>query len=324
MKKFTAMLLCVILVLSLSVTAMAAGTRVEAAVDVDNGTVIVTLTAGQDTTNGVVDVAFDESCMTYVGAASDAMASTVTAADGVVSFGYATNDANAFAAGDVIAAIVLEATVPGETTITVTTRNFNGETGVDEAVQIGAELTVKQTFRDVVYGDWYYDAVEYTAEKGWFNGVSQELFAPDMEMTRAMLVTVLYRMAGEPETAAQAAFDDVPADAYYAAAVAWGSENGIVMGISETLFAPETNVTREQMVVFLHRYAVYAGMDVTASTDLGAYPDADAVSEYALEAFGWAVAEEILNGMGGKLNPQGTATRAQVAQIIWKLDTLAQ
>lgn len=324
MKKLTAMLLCVILVLSLGVTALAATDRVEATVDVDNGTVCVTLTAGQATTNGVVTVAFDSGCMTYVGTETTVMASTVTEEDGVVAFGYATNDANAFAQGDVIATIVLEGKQPAEAVVTVTVENFNEETGIGDSQEIPVEVTVKQTFDDVAYGAWYYDAVEYVAEMGYFNGVSTNLFAPDMEMNRAMLVTVLYRLAGQPEVTAQAAFEDVAEGSYYAAAVVWGSENGIIKGVTETVFAPESAVTREQMVVFLHRYAVYAGMDVTVEGDLSAYPDADTVGEYAVEAMTWAVNCGVVNGMDGNLNPQGTATRAQVAQIIWKLDNMME
>ena len=179
-----------------------------------------------------------------------------------------------------------------------------------------------RAFGDVGRHAWYHEAVDYVVENGIFNGMSTSSFAPDLAMTRAMLVTVLWRMAGRPEAKAPAAFRDVDAGQYYAEAVAWAAENGIVAGISETAFAPNAKATREQLAAILYRYAKWSGVDVTKTADLASFPDAGKVSAYAEEPLAWAVTNGIVSGTlrGGKayLDPQGGATRAQVASILMR------
>jgi hypothetical protein len=181
-------------------------------------------------------------------------------------------------------------------------------------------------FDDVKPGRWSYDAISYVTGQGYFKGTSATQFSPSANMTRAMFVTVLGRMAGVSEnTNAVTSFQDVAAGQYYTGYVAWAAEQGIVLGTSATTFAPSANVTREQMAAFLYRYAKYLGMDVSVkngSTALSAFSDAGSVSSWAVDAMTWAVSNGIINGTGKGLEPQSYATREQVAQIIHKFDQL--
>ncbi len=175
-------------------------------------------------------------------------------------------------------------------------------------------------FKDVVEGQWYYEGVKFASQKGLFNGTAADTFSPNDPMTRGMLVTVLWRLDGKTAPKAAASFTDVDAKAYYAEAVAWASENGVVNGIGNNRFDPEGKVTREQIAAILYRYAEKKGIDVSKRADLSVFPDAASVSSYAREALSWAVSHELINGLaeGGKsyLAPQGNATRAQVATIL--------
>ena len=175
-------------------------------------------------------------------------------------------------------------------------------------------------FDDVDTGDWYYEAVEYVYENGLMNGVASDEFSPNATLTRGMMVTILYRLEGEPAVSGAAAFDDVDEDAWYADAVAWAAENGIVNGVSDTEYAPNANITREQLATMLYRYAQYSGMDaVDLRENISGFADADSVSEYAVQALNWAVGEELVNGMGDNtLAPQGNATRAQAAALLMR------
>jgi hypothetical protein len=140
-------------------------------------------------------------------------------------------------------------------------------------------------------------------------------------MTRAMLVTVLWRLEGSPKTYSYASFEDVGRNEWYTEAVAWASANGIVNGFSETEFAPNVSITREQMAAMLYRYAAFKGLEVNARADLSIYADADQISDYAKDAMSWAVAYGFIQGMtANTLAPQGTATRAQVATILMRFD----
>lgn len=175
-------------------------------------------------------------------------------------------------------------------------------------------------FRDVTESDWFYDDVRFANQSGLFNGVEKDLFAPEEPMTRGMLVTVLWRLDGETAPKAATTFTDVDANAYYADAVAWAAESGVVNGIGGNKFDPEGNVTREQIAAILFRYAAFKGVDTAARADLTAFPDAEKTSAYAHDALSWAVAAELVKGTkeGSTiyLDPQGSATRAQVAAIL--------
>ncbi len=171
------------------------------------------------------------------------------------------------------------------------------------------------SFIDVDKDTWYYDAVCYVNDNGLFKGMSDDTFGTDMQMLRSMLMTVLYRAAGEPEVNEDHGFADVEDGMWYTDPIKWAKQNGITSGEDDNTFAPHKSITREQLVAMLYRFAKtpeYKG-------DLVEFTDADQIDEYASDAFKWAVNKGIINGMGdGTLNPKGEASRAQVAQMIMK------
>lgn len=185
-------------------------------------------------------------------------------------------------------------------------------------------LTAQTPFADVTAGSWYAGAVLDAYSQGLFQGTDANTFSPALTMSRAMLVTVLYRMAGSPAVTGTCPFTDVPAGSYYENAVIWGANLGLVSGISADSFAPDSPVTREQAATFLHRYAVLMGYHQSAYTDLSSFTDAGAVSDYALASMQWAVGAGLMKGMGGAvLAPGASATRAQMAALLTRLcDTL--
>lgn len=197
-------------------------------------------------------------------------------------------------------------------------------------VMPGSKVTVKAVFQavkepepqplpfgDVAEGAWYADAVRYVYENGIMTGTGDGAFSPDQNLTRGMLVTMLYRLAGQPaQSGTGASFTDVAADAWYADGVNWAAANGVAGGYGGGAFGPGDPITREQLVTMLFRYVQSQGGDVTAGGDLSAYRDGGAVSDYARSAMEWACGQGLIQGSGGALNPQGTATRAEVAQLM--------
>ena len=171
-------------------------------------------------------------------------------------------------------------------------------------------------FTDVRRSDWFYEDVAFAYENGLFSGTSDTMFSPNASMTRAMLVTVLYRLEGEPSVRGRSGFSDVTFNSYYEDAVTWAADNGIVNGTSASTFSPNANVTREQMAAILYRYAQYKKYNTAASASLNGFTDHASVSGYAAASLEWAVAEKLVNGSAGKLMPTGNATRAQVAAIL--------
>ena len=175
-------------------------------------------------------------------------------------------------------------------------------------------------FKDVAENDWFFEGVKFVFQNELFNGTAADTFSPNAPMTRAMLVTVLWRLDGKTAPKAACAFTDVDATAYYADAVAWAAENGVVKGVDETHFAPEAEVTREQLAAILFRYAEKKGVDTAKRAALSTFPDADKVSNYAKDAMAWAVETGLINGIKAAkettLAPQATAPRAQVAAIL--------
>ena len=169
-------------------------------------------------------------------------------------------------------------------------------------------------FIDVNPNSWYYSAIEFVYNKGIMNGVTASSFNPDGTITRGMIVTMLWRMAGEP-SAVSAGFADVAADSYYAKAIAWAANNGIIEGYSASSFGPNDAITREQLATVLYRYAKYLGYTTTGSS-LSGYYDASRVSSWAKDAMGWAVKNGVVTGLSSTwLNPNGTASRAEAAQM---------
>ena len=174
----------------------------------------------------------------------------------------------------------------------------------------------KLPFTDVRESDWFYEDVAFAYENGLFAGTSDTTFSPNASMTRAMLVTVLYRLEGQPAVNGRSGFSDVQYNGYYEDAVTWAADNGIVNGTSTTTFSPNANVTREQMAAILYRYAQHKKYNTAASSGLNGFTDHASVSGYAAASLEWAVAEKLVNGSAGKLMPTGNATRAQVAAIL--------
>ena len=194
----------------------------------------------------------------------------------------------------------------------------NGQVTIT-ATFVETEAPVGEPFLDVNEGDWFYDAVAYAYENGLMDGVGGNRFAPNSATTRAQLVTILYRLEGQPAVSGDLPFTDVEAGTWYTNAVVWAAQNGIVNGVGDDTFAPGNDLTREQLVTILYRYAEAKGYDVSASADLAGYPDGEEIQAYAREAMAWAVAENIIQGMeDDTLKPAGNASRAQIATILMR------
>ena len=195
------------------------------------------------------------------------------------------------------------------------------ETATEGEEQQPTETT---TFTDVPADAWYASAVEYVAENGIMNGVGDNLFDPEGSLTRAMFVTMLYRMEGEPAIVAQQTFSDVASDAYYAQAVAWAHENGVVNGVSETEFDPDAPIAREQMAAMMYRTAQYHGQGFEGLYAMQLeYPDAAEISEYAVEAVMWCTMNGVFTGTdGGRFAPADDSTRAEAAAVFQRFSTL--
>lgn len=176
-------------------------------------------------------------------------------------------------------------------------------------------------FTDVLSGQWFYSAIEFVVENGYFNGVSETSFAPDAPMTRAMFVTVLGRFAGveiTAETAEGSAFEDVVPGSYYCGYVNWAAENEIVTGYSETIFGQGDHVTREQIAVFLYRYAKFVGLDtsIESTASPSTFNAGEKISPWAVKGVTWAMHKGLMKGLSNNMDHQAVATRAEVAQIL--------
>lgn len=325
MKKFTSVLLCVVLVLSLCcVTAGAAeASCIEArAAVVDDGSVAVVVSAKQAAANARLNVTFDSNYLTYVGYETDFAVHSAKAEGEQITVGLANASSAAVAAGETLVTLRFEMTGHwDETQLTVTAERYNGNS-VNESVTVEA-VGGGYRFEDVTADQWFFEAVDYMASEGYIVGISESHFGPALNMNRASFVTLLGRLEGVEKTFAQTCFTDVPVDSFYSGYVAWAVENGITTGISETKFAPAAAINRAQMVTFLYRYAEYKGMDVAVDDPqeiLKDYTDGETVGaiDWAAKPFAWAVQRGIINGMDGALNPSGTANRAQVAVMLYR------
>ena len=183
---------------------------------------------------------------------------------------------------------------------------------------LGEKAEAPRVFEDVQEDDWFCGDVNYVSAKGIMTGLEEKVFGPAEELSRAQFATILYRMAGSPDAEYTEKFADVKEGEFYTDAVMWASEQGIVTGYVDTgLYAPEKNISREELAVMMRRYAKYCGQDVTADGDLSSWSDGACVSEFAKEGMSWAVANNVIKGAGGELlNPQASANRAECAAII--------
>ncbi len=240
------------------------------------------------------------------------------------------------AKGDTVTVTVTPADGYKTGTVTVTDKNGNtvSVSGSDNKYTFkmpASAVTIKVTyekasaeqpsaalpFKDVKADRWSYSAVKYAYENKLFSGTSADEFSPAADMTRGMLVTVLYRMEGEPTVNGDAGFTDVKSGDWYAKAVAWAKANNIVSGVSAAEFAPNNKITREQMAAILYRYASYKSYSTSAKGDVTGFNDNANVSAYAKDAVSWAVGEKLISGTGNNtLAPKGNATREQVATIL--------
>ena len=187
-----------------------------------------------------------------------------------------------------------------------------------------AVLVTDLPFTDLKEDGWYLDSVRYVYFNGMMNGMSETTFEPDTALTRAMYVTMLYRLSGEPSVKVGNVYADVKGDEWYAKAVSWGTENGIVEGY-DGKFSPMDSITREQMAAMMYRYAELNGCDVSASASFDSFSDGSTVSEWAKEEMSWAVASKLIQGHeNGTLEPQGNATRAQAAAVLQRFAEMIQ
>ena len=196
-----------------------------------------------------------------------------------------------------------------------TAQNDSASFGIDFQVQ---EKKKGSSFVDVKEGDWFYEDVEYVYEKGLMNGVGNDRFNPGGITSRGQIVTILYRLDGEPAVSGRSSFPDVGSGQYYTNAVKWASDHQIVSGYSNGNFGPDDPITREQMAAILYRYASYKKYNVSAQTNLSKFKDAKSISDYALNALAWANSRGLITGVndGTTIKPQGNASRAEAAAIL--------
>lgn len=211
-----------------------------------------------------------------------------------------------------------------DTTATVTVSSEAATATLQGAAVLSPSAVTAMPFTDVRSGDWFQPAVRYVYEKGLFKGTSETEFSPHSGMNRAMLATVLYRLAGSPAvTGLSNPFRDVSADAYYGPAVIWAASNKIVEGKAAGVFDPNGQVSREQMAAMLYRYATeYARLPATERAELSVFPDGGRTAAWALDAMKWAVGREIIQGSDGYLQPQSVASRCQVAAMLQRFSAL--
>lgn len=185
-----------------------------------------------------------------------------------------------------------------------------------EALVKADKPLVRDIFIDINEGDWFEDSVQYVYDNGIMTGLDSDIFGPAESLQRSQFATIIWRMEGSPKEAYEDMYPDVPEDKFYTQAVLWGTQAGVLTGYAEGIFGPDDQITREQMVTIMFRYAKIKGYDVSKRDDLATFPDADSVSGFAKDAVSWAVAEGLIQGDNGKLNPLGTTNRAQAVAVI--------
>ena len=280
-------------------------------------------TADQIVADGKLVVTYDPAVLTYedteIGAAwtdAEQVTLSVNAKAGKVILAFANADA---AKADVLFSVRFTGAVC-DTVISVD-GGSSYVTGTDKVSDLSADYCPSAQFHDL--GNLFpeaHDAIDYMVAMGYMNGMAQTAFGPHVDLNRAMMVTILHRIAGSPAVSGSHSFVDVPAGQFYTEPVIWALENGITTGLDATHFAPGKSLTRQELVTFLYRFAGVMGYDRTATTELSAYTDADKVQPYATEAFQWAVAAGVIKGTTETtLDPEATTTRAQVSLMVYRL-----
>ena len=282
-------------------------------------TAAVTVTVPVDSTNGVTRVCYDTAELEVAGVSGLTAAFAWTQEEGVLTIAYAS--AEALKAGEGNAVVTFRPVGTADSAKLTLEYGECNRTVLDRRDTVAVDLVrdcPSAAYTDLEPDKWYHEAVDFVLDEGLMNGMGGSIFAPGGVMNRAQLVTILYRLAGSPAVEDCAPFEDVPAGQWCTAAVIWARDNGITTGYSETRFAPEEPVVREQMVTFLARYYALQGEQIDGA-DLSGYTDADRISGYARPAFRWAVENGIVQGVGaGGLDPHGTAIRAQIAAILMR------
>lgn len=317
---------------------------------------------GEDvaSTNGVAQLRYDESALTLKSVEVNGNYQSLKEETGIVTFGYVSLEE--IPAGAAVATLTFEVKDPNAALLTVAHKETGSETaGYEEVLDLhehthteirGAKEATctedgytgdlycldcgqlleqgevipascpSKVFQDVDQSKWYHEAIDFVVSQKLMIGVSKDLFQPNHDMTRAQLVTVLYRLAGTPKVEGSVPFTDVQAGQFYSDALVWAYSNGIAKGVTGQKFAPNDSVTREQMAVFFARYAQLAGKTVVAEGNLGNYTDANEVSHYAVEAMTWAVETGLIQGLtDSALSPKSSSTRAQVAEVLMRYCT---
>lgn len=285
----------------------------------EDGTVTVALTAPADTTNGRLRVTYDQEKLTFLRAESGLAATAQRLQDGVLEFAYADQEP---VSSLLLLTFQAKPGAIGQTQLQILTteRNDNDALALTETLDISLfHACYAKLFQDVNLNAWYHESIDFVVSQGLMTGVAAGHFRPDGELTRAQLVTVLYRMAGEPETEERTPFQDISEGRFYTDAVAWAYETGIAKGVTDTKFAPNTSVTREQMATFFARYAAFSGNPVEPTGDLSTFADSARVSPFALESMRWAVAQGLIQGTSATtLSPKNHTTRAQAAAVLMR------
>ena len=289
--------------------------------DPDTHTVTVTLKASEAVASGRVAVSYDTTKLTLTSVTGLTQAFASHHGNGTVELAYAAaHPVDPYSTLALLTFQCTEAAVDG-TELTVTSTERDGQAVEDTAV-IPVELPhtcYAKDFLDVDLGRWYHEPIDFVVSQGLMKGMGENRFQPNTSMTRGQLVTVLYRLVGEPAMEGTSPFADVQADRFYTDAIAWAYGNEIAKGVTDDRFMPNSPVTREQMVTFLARFARWSGLELQTGGSLEDYADAGSVSAYAEEAMTWAVENGIIQGMTETtLVPKGTATRAQVATILMR------
>lgn len=289
----------------------------------NDGSVVIPIQASQAAASGMQTITLGQG-LEFISLESTAMVSAYTVTGNTISFAFA--DEQDFTADDQIA--VLRLRHDGQPTQVTLEETERGGESISEirTVKIprtncnGGENCPSSTFVDLEPNAWYHEAVDYVLDAGIMVGIGNQRFKPNGSVTRGMVVTMLYRLAGEPETNHSVPFPDVPEDCWYSDAVAWAHENGIAVGVTETAFAPNAAATREQVITLFYRYVrEYCQGDVSARGNLSAFSDANEISAYAMDAMSWAVAEGLLIGDGnGKLMPKQNLQRAHAAVVFYR------
>lgn len=325
-KRFFSLMLVVALVFSLGVTTLAADKKplltLEAKPGIQNGVISVSVNAKEEgvAADGKLVFTYDSAILSFKDVeAGSAWGETdvVVRANGdklgTVIVTFAANEASK--AGHVFT-LKFEAVDQGQSTVAID-EGASYITGA-EGYSLAAETKVDIVgFDDVKAGRYYVDGINYVVGEGYMEGVGNNKFAPNTKTSRGMAVTVLYRMAGSPDVSAEIPFTDVDPERYYADAVVWAYKEKITDGVTETMFAPNHVVTREQMVTLLARYATTLGITVEAKGSLEQFVDGDSVMNFAVESMTWAVDNGIIDGVKvDLLKPQGSSTRGQLATMI--------